>query len=289
MGSCETSWKIGPSTTLTLAEFEKRKHLSVLPSSESPTPLVICLDDSNDDDDDLVIIDNSGDDQEESSEDQSGISDGADEYEIESVSDNEWNFQTISDDDDNDNTPFKKRICYRCPSKTTGSFKNEKLSFAHIKRHVLPNIFACPICKRSFLKFTHCVSHEIRVHNSPLECSITAIKDSSSPSSAIAKAKQHMKKCQDKQTGSSSRSKNKGVTEDEETDPEDTTFYDNRFVRSSSIYPYKGPPVTSFVQCYEIQLSNPNLKGKEANRIAQKAVDIHIENVKSKMVTNKCK
>lgn len=287
MGSCETSWKIGSSTTLTLAEFEKRKHLSVLPSSESPTPLVICLDDSNDDDDDLVIIDNSGDDpEEESSEDQNGISDGADEYEIESVSDNEWNFQTISDDDDKDgNAPFKKRMCYRCPSKTKGTFRNEKLYFAHIKRHVLPDIFACPICKRSFLKFPHCVSHEIRVHNSPLECSITAIKDSS----AIKYAKRYMKRCQDKQTGCSSPSKNKGVTEDEEMDPEDTTFYNNRFVRSSSIYPYKGPPVTCFVQCYEIQLSNPNPKGKEANRIAQKAIDIHKENVKSKLVTNKCK
>lgn len=240
------------------------------------------IDISDDDEKEVMLEDVSSEMSNESRKDGNGAAtEPKVESEVESESEQDWEVITIDDDDeDKPKIPPERMICYRCPSKKLGAFKDVKKYFVHIKRHVFPDHFACPICKRPFLKLNYCLSHELRVHGSSLECEI---KD---PVISMAKSIVNNRKAKISKAGPSTRTME---TDDENEDCEDVKFYENRFAKSTSIYPYRGPPVTSVLEAYEIQNFQPRKKANRLNGVARIAVTVHKQNVQKEQDTFKCK
>lgn len=196
----------------------------------------------------------------------------------------EWEIITVEDDDDPPRKAPKDMVCFRCPNKTHGRFKDEKKYWFHVKRHMLPDHYACPTCCRPFTKMSYLQSHELRVHGTPI------IFDSKKDA-VLKKAKDYQnereRKLQENPKEDSLQYPD-GYDEDG-NDLEDYKFYDNRYTHSTAMYPYRGPPVDSMLECYEIQYCKPRPKDKHANVVAKVAVDIHIQNVTKGQDSYKCK
>jgi hypothetical protein len=59
---------------------------------------------------------------------------------------------------------------------------------------------------------------------------------------------------------------------DEDTDEDDPKFYPGHIVPSTCLYPYRGPPVTSYHEAYELQLKYGRKRRTAVNTIARKAL-----------------
>ncbi|CAL8113892.1 unnamed protein product [Orchesella dallaii] len=204
------------------------------------------------------------------------------ESEYEEESDDEWDWDdviTIDDDDDDKGQNSKDvsgaMICYRCPNKRLGRFKDKEKFRIHCKRHVFGDHYVCATCGRPFTKISFCLSHEIRVHGAKIDY------DKKDPVISFAKKYVEAKNAKRAQRAAASGNPNAAQKTDEsdETDSEDAKFYSDLIVSSSTLLNYRGPAVNNMLEAYEIQVNHSGPKFQRATQTARMALEIHECNV----------
>lgn len=218
--------------------------------------------------------------------------------------------EVITLDDDDDDIQQKdtsaptptELVCYRCPSKRVGTFKDEKKFWVHVKRHMFGEHFSCQTCGRPFTKLSYCISHEIRVHHQLFDYEgrdpVILLAKKYVQEKLKRKAQVEADRSTKPEAGNGNTqfsSNNETLSENEktdgnETDPEDPKFYENQVFPSTALTCYRGPPVKHLIQCYEIHLNYaPRRDCSETTEIAEAAIRQHLFNVQNNWDTYKRK